>query len=77
MKSKFDRYMKDTVKFSILIILYYLFLYSISRIMISMIVGSFDIDIEYEIGCHGFAFAFLILSFVANENNGNSNNDTV
>lgn len=77
MKSKFDRYMKDTVKFSVLLIFYYLFLYGIARVMLSMITSSYQLSIGYEIGCHLFAFLFVIISFRSYESNDNNNNNNI
>lgn len=73
MKSKFDRYMKHTVRFIALLMLYYLFLYAIVRISLSIIVKSYDLSIGYDIGCHVFAFVFLIITFIRHENNDDSN----
>jgi uncharacterized membrane protein YhdT len=76
MKSKFDRYMKDTVWFSVAFILLYLFLYMTVRIMLSMIVGSYDLSIGYDMLCHLFSFVLLVIIILSNENNDNSPNAT-
>lgn len=75
MRSKFDKYMKDTVKFSVLLILYYLFLYGMARVMLSIITSSYQLSIGYDIGCHVFAFLFLIISFTSYESNDNNDNN--
>ena len=75
MRSKFDKYMKDTVKFSVLLILYYLFRYGMARVMLSMITSSYQLSIGYDIGCHVFASLFLIISFTSYESNDNNDNN--
>lgn len=78
MKSKFKRYMKNTtVRFSLLLITYYLFLYFMARLVVSLLEGSYQLTIVNELACHLFAIVFLILSFITHENNDNNNTKPV
>jgi uncharacterized membrane protein YhdT len=74
MKSNYNRYIKPSVKFVSLLILYYLVLYFVSRFSLSVIIGTYDLSIGYDLGCHAFAFLFLIISFITHGNNDNNTN---
>lgn len=76
MKSKFDRYMKENLWYTVAVIIYYLFIYMVVRILLSVIIGSYELSIGYDILCYLFSFILIILTFYSYENNDNSPNAT-